>query len=37
VTARVSTKTTYYWNVRAIGAGGKTQSNAGSWWRFSTK
>jgi subtilisin family serine protease len=37
VTARVSTKTTYYWNVRAIGAGGTTQSNAGSWWRFSTK
>jgi subtilisin family serine protease len=42
VTVRVSTKTTYYWHVRAVGSGGTTGSNTtgskdGTWWSFTTK
>ena len=28
---------TYYWQVRAVNAGGTTQANAGTWWSFTTK
>ena len=30
-------RTTYYWQVRANNAGGQTQANAGTWWRFTTR
>ena len=29
--------TTYYWQVRALNAGGTTNANAGTWWRFTTR
>jgi len=29
-------RTTYYWHVRAIGAGGTTTSNNNTFWRFTT-
>jgi thermitase len=35
-TASVNRRTTYYWQVRAVNAGGTTQANAGTWWRFSS-
>jgi hypothetical protein len=32
----LSYNTTYYWQVRAISAGGETYANDGAWWSFST-
>ncbi|MEI7755480.1 MAG: S8 family serine peptidase, partial [Actinomycetota bacterium] len=32
----LTAKTPYYWQVRAIGAGGTTLANAGTWWLFTT-
>ena len=32
----LTAKTQYYWQVRAIGAGGTTLANAGTWWLFTT-
>jgi serine protease len=42
VTARSASPTlnggvTYYWQVRAVNAGGTTNANNGTWWRFSTR
>jgi uncharacterized repeat protein (TIGR02543 family) len=28
---------TYYWQVRAVNAGGNTMANAGAWWSYSTQ
>jgi hypothetical protein len=28
---------TYYWQVRAVNAGGKTLANGGTWWSFTTR
>ena len=28
--------TAYYWQVRAVDAGGSTYGNAGTWWNFTT-
>ncbi len=35
--AGLAGQTTYYWLVRASGAGGVTQANAGAWRRFTTR
>jgi len=32
----LTSRTTYYWQVRAVNAGGITNANAGTWWRFTT-
>lgn len=32
----LTARTPYYWQVRAIGAGGTTLANAGTWWLFTT-
>ena len=32
----LAARTPYYWQVRAIGAGGTTLANAGTWWLFTT-
>ncbi|MFM2079067.1 MAG: hypothetical protein RJA49_2957 [Actinomycetota bacterium] len=33
----LSSKTLYYWEVRAVNAVGSTLANGTSWWRFTTK
>ena len=33
----LTTKSTYYWQVRAKNAVGTTDANSGTWWRFVTK
>jgi hypothetical protein len=30
-------RTTYYWQVRAVNAGGTTVANGGTWWSFTTR
>jgi hypothetical protein len=30
-------RTTYYWQVRAVNAGGTRLANTGTWWRFTTR
>lgn len=30
-------RTTYYWQVQAVNAGGSTDANSGTWWRFTTR
>jgi len=35
--AGLAGQTTYYWLVRASGAGGVTEANAGAWRRFTTR
>jgi len=32
----LSNNTTYYWQVRAVNAGGVTDANSGTWWSFTT-
>jgi len=32
----LSHATTYWWQVRAVNAGGQTQADGGAWWRFTT-
>ncbi len=32
----LSALTTYYWQVRAVNAGGATDANSGTWWSFTT-
>ena len=32
----LSTSTTYFWQVRAVNAGGTTPANTGTWWGFTT-
>jgi hypothetical protein len=32
----LSTGVTYYWQVRAVNAGGTTYANGGTWWSFTT-
>jgi hypothetical protein len=34
--AGLTARTGYYWQVRAIGAGGTTLANGGTWWLFTT-
>ena len=34
--SNLTVRTTYYWQVRAVGIGGTTNANAGTWWRFTT-
>jgi len=34
--SNLTAKTTYYWQVRAVGAGGTTNANASTWWSFTT-
>lgn len=34
----MSSRTTYFWQVRAVGAGGSTtEANGARWWRFTTR
>jgi hypothetical protein len=33
----LSSKTVYYWEVRAVNSAGTTLANSGTWWRFTTK
>jgi len=33
---RLALNTTYYWQVRAIGALGTTYADGGAWWSFTT-
>lgn len=33
----LTSKTIYYWQVRAVNGAGTTLANAGTWWRFTTK
>jgi hypothetical protein len=33
----LTTKTIYYWQVRAVNSAGSTLANAGTWWRFTTR
>ena len=33
----LSSRTTYYWQVRATNASGQTLANGGTWWRFTTR
>lgn len=35
--SRLSRRVTYYWQVRAVNAIGRTDANAGIWWRFTTQ
>jgi hypothetical protein len=35
--AGLSYNASYYWQVRAINAGGTTYANAGAWWSFKTR
>ncbi len=37
VTARLTAKKAYYWQVRAINTGGTTAANSGTWWKLTTK
>ncbi len=37
VTARLTAKRAYYWQVRAINTGGTTAANSGTWWKLTTK
>jgi hypothetical protein len=32
----LTTGTTYYWQVKAVNAGGETEANSGTWWSFTT-
>jgi uncharacterized repeat protein (TIGR01451 family) len=36
VNAALQPATTYWWQVRAVNAGGQTQANGGQWWYFTT-
>ncbi len=36
VTARLTVRTAYYWQVRAINTGGATAANSGTWWKLTT-
>lgn len=36
-TATLSRRQTYYWQVRAVNASGRTDANSGTWWRFTTQ
>jgi subtilisin family serine protease len=33
----LASRTTYYWQVRAVNAGGTRLANTGTWWRFTTR
>ena len=33
----LSYATTYFWQVKAVNAGGQTMANGGAWWRFTTE
>jgi hypothetical protein len=33
----LSSNTTYYWQVRAVNAGGTTYADSGAWWSFTTQ
>jgi hypothetical protein len=33
----LSSSTTYYWQVRAVGLGGNTYANTNTWWHFTTQ
>ncbi len=33
----LTSRTTYYWQVRAVNSAGTTNANSGAWWSFSTK
>ena len=33
----LSHATTYWWQVRAVNAGGQTMADGGTWWRFTTE
>ena len=34
--SNLTSRTTYYWQVRAVGNGGTTNANGGTWWSFTT-
>ena len=35
--SNLAARTKYFWHVRSNNAGGQTQSNAGTWWSFTTR